>query len=89
MNKVSNRQISSDRMEAIARGVMARHEEGHAYLKRVTDDTINAARALHVSDPEIEKWAAHRLTRLARDAEGLREIKSLLNKLYGHSLSIK
>jgi len=79
---------SPNKMEAIARGVQARFEESTDYSRRVTDATINVARALGVPDPEIERWAAYRLTRLAHDTKGLREIKSLLEKLYGNSLGI-
>jgi hypothetical protein len=79
---------SLNKMEAIACGVQARFEENTGYSRRVTDATINVARALGVPDPEIERWAAYRLTRLARDTERLREIKSLLEKLYGNSLGI-
>ena len=80
---------SLSKMEAIAYGVQARFEENTGYSKRVTDATINVARALGVPDNEIERWANHRLTRLARDTERLREIKSLLEKLYGNSLGLK
>ena len=80
---------SLNKMEAIACGVKARFEESTGYSRRVTDATINVARALGVPDPEIERWAAYRLTRLAHDTERLREIKSLLEKLYGNSLGIK
>jgi hypothetical protein len=83
-----NQQSSFDKMEAIAYGVQARFEESTGYSKRVTDATINVARALGVPEIEIERWASHRLTRLARDTERLREIKSLLEKLYGNSLGI-
>ncbi len=79
---------SFDKMEAIAYGVQAQFEESTGYSKRVTDATINVARALGVPEIEIERWAAHRSTRLARDSERLREIKSLLEKLYGNSLGI-
>jgi len=82
-------QPSFSKMEAIAYGVQARFEENTGYSKRVTDATINVARALGVPDTEIERWASHRLTRLARDTERLREIKTLLEKLYGNSLGIK
>ena len=78
--------MSQDKMEAIAYGVQARFEENTGYSKRVTDATINVARALGVPEVEIEKWAASRLTQLARDTERLREIKSLLDKLYGDLL---
>ena len=77
-----------NKMDAIAYGVQARLEESTGYSKRVTDATINVARALGVADAEIERWAAFRLTRLAHDTERLREIKSLLEKLYGNSLGI-
>jgi hypothetical protein len=83
-----NQHTPLDKMEAIAYGVQARFEESTGYSKRVTDATINVARALGVPDIEIERWAAHRLTRLARDTERLREIKSLLEKLYGNSLGV-
>jgi hypothetical protein len=82
-------QTTPDKMEAIAYGVQARFEESTGYSKRVTDATINVARALGVADTEIERWAAHRLTRLAHDTERLREIKSLLDKLYGNSPGTK
>jgi len=77
---------SFDKMEAIAYGVQARFEEKTGYSRRVTDATINVARALGVPETEIEKWANHRLTGLARDTERLREIKCLLEKVYGKSL---
>ena len=79
---------SFDKMEAIAYGVQARFEENTGYSRRVTDATITVARALGVPEPEIDNWADHRLTRLARETERLREIKSLLEKLYGNSLGI-
>ena len=79
--------IKLDKMEAIAYGVQARFEENTGYTKRVTDATINVARALGVPEPEIENWATHRLTRLARETERLREIKHLLEKLYGNALT--
>jgi hypothetical protein len=77
---------SFDKMEAIAYGVQARFEESTGYSKRITDATINIARALGVSDTDIERWAAHRLNRLSHDTQRLSEIKSLLDKLYGNSL---
>ena len=80
--------MTLEKMEAIAYGVQARFEENTGYSRRVTDATINVARALGVPEPEIEKWAAHSLTKLARDTERLREIRSLLEKLYGNSLGV-
>ena len=75
-----------NKMEAIAYGVQARFEESTGYSKKVTDETINVARSLGVADSEIERWANHRLSRIARDTERLREIKMLLNKVYGNRL---
>lgn len=82
-----NRTASFNKMEAIAYGVQARFEESTGYSKKVTDETINVARSLGVADSEIERWATHRLSRLAHDTERLREIKSLLNKVYGSRLN--
>jgi hypothetical protein len=78
-----NQPTTFNKMEAIACGVQARFEESTGYSKKVTNETINVARALGVADREIERWATHRLSRIARDTERLREIKSLLNKVYG------
>jgi len=75
---------SINKMEAIACGVQARFEESTGYSRRVTDATINVARALGMPETEIERWAAHRLTRLARDTERLREIESLLESFPGN-----
>jgi hypothetical protein len=75
-------------MDAIAHGVQARFEESTGYSKRVTDATINVAKALGVPESEIERWAAHRLNRISHEAERLREIKSLLDRLYGSSFGI-
>jgi len=79
---------SFNRMEAIAYGVQARFEETTGYSKKVTNETINIARSLGVADSEIERWATHRLTRIARDTERLREIKTLLDKVYGSRLGV-
>ncbi len=82
------RRAFPSKMEAIACGVQARFKESTGYSRKVTDTTINVARALGVPEKEIERWASHRLTPLARDAEKLREIRALLEKLYGNSLGI-
>jgi hypothetical protein len=82
-----NQPTSFGKMEAIACGVQARFEESTGYSKKVTDETITVARALGVADSEIERWATHRLSRLASDTERLREIKLLLNKVYGSGLN--
>ena len=80
--------ISRNKMEAIAYGVQARFEENTGYSRRVTDATINVARALGVPESEIESWATHRLTKLARDTERIRDIKSILDKLYDNPLPL-
>ena len=82
-----NQSVSFNKMEAIACGVQARFEESTGYSKKVTDETVNIARTLGVADSEIERWATHRLSRLAHDTERLREIKSLLDKVYGSRLN--
>jgi hypothetical protein len=74
-----------DKMEAIAYGVQARFEESTGYSRRITDATVNVARALGVADSDIERWAAHRLNRLSHDTQRLSEIKSLLDRLYENS----
>jgi len=81
-----NQSTVLSKMEAIACGVQARFEESTGYSKKVTDETINVARALGVADSEIERWANHRLRRIAQDTERLREIKTLLNNVYGSKL---
>jgi hypothetical protein len=67
-------------MEAIAYGVQARLDERTSFSRRVTDETVNTARALGVSESVIERWEAQRLNRLAREIERLREIRALLEK---------
>ena len=83
---VKSRAISFDKMEAIACGVQARLEENTGHSKKVTDETINIARALGVTNTEIERWANHRFSQLARETERLKEIKSLLYKAYDSKL---
>jgi hypothetical protein len=67
-------------MEAIACGVRVRFEDGTGYSKKVIDETINAARALGITNAEIERWAIQRRNNLAQDTKRLKEIKTLLNK---------
>ena len=78
---------SLNKMEAIACGVQARFEESTGYSRVVTEATVNVARALGMPEVEIERWVAHRSTRLAPDTERLSGIKSLLERLYGNSPS--
>jgi hypothetical protein len=75
-------------MEAIACGVQARLEERTGYSSRITNETVNIARALGVADREIEKWVNQRLIRLARDEERLRGIKSLLDKVCANNSDV-
>lgn len=74
-------QSRNDKMEAIACGVQARLEERTGYSRRITDETVNIARALGVADREIEKWVNQRLTLLASNEEKLCSIKILINKI--------
>ncbi len=83
---VKSRAISLDKMEAIASGVQARLEESTGYSKKVTDETINVARALGVTNTEIERWANHRFSQLAYETERLKGIKAMLYKAYDSRL---
>jgi hypothetical protein len=71
----------NSRMEAIARGVRARIDEKTGYSRKVTDETINIARSLGVTDREIQAWINHRIKQLNTDEARLRHIKSLLEKI--------
>jgi hypothetical protein len=71
-----------DKMEAIASGVQARLEERTSFSRKVTDETVNTARALGVADSVIERWASQRLNHLAQETEKIREIRSLLDRIY-------
>lgn len=79
---------SLERMDAIACGVHARFEESTGFSRKITDATINVARALGVPDSEIKKWAASRSLRLVEEGARIREIKTVLEKYYGNSLGI-
>ena len=70
-----------DNMDAIACAIEAWFEEETGYSRRVRETTIDIARALGVSEDEIEKWSDYRLARLIRDKEKLNVIKSLLIRL--------
>ena len=87
-NDRKTRPVSLNRMDAIACGVQARFEESTGYSKQIADTTINVARALGIPDTEINSWADNHTTRKTDEADRLREIKSLLEKLYGNSLGI-
>jgi hypothetical protein len=72
-----------DKMEAIAGGVRARLGEGTDFSGRVTEETVKTARALGIAELVIQKWAARRRARQALEKERLREIRSLLVRVYG------
>jgi hypothetical protein len=82
---VPTRGIPLDKMEAIACGVQARLEERTRFSRRVTDETVNTARALGVADSVIERWTVQRLNRMAQESERLREIRAVLNNVYWES----
>ncbi len=81
------RQSPFDKMEAIACGVQARLEESTSFSRKVTDETVNTARALGVSDSVIERWANRRSYCLAQETERLREIRSILHNVRWDSSS--
>ena len=69
------------RMEAIAGGVRARIEERTGFSRRLTDETVNVARALGVADRDIVKWVNQRQKLLATEEKRLRGIKSIIDKV--------
>ena len=75
-------------MDAIAYGVRARFEESSGYIQKITNTTVNVAKALGVPEKEINKWVDTQLSQMATETEKLKEIKSLLEKHYGSSLGI-
>jgi hypothetical protein len=83
-----NRHSSFDRMDAISCGVHARFEESTGYSKKITDTTINIARALCVPEREIDRWAVNRANQLTSETERIKEIKNLLEKYYGNSFGV-
>lgn len=71
---------SMRKMEAIDCGIRVRFKDNTGYSKNVIDDTINDARALGITNAEIERWAIQRRDTLKQDIERLKEIRTLLNK---------
>ena len=69
---------ADSRMEAIARGVQARLEERTEYSRRLTRETVEIARALGITDREIEKWMNKREARRAENDERILGIKRLV-----------
>jgi hypothetical protein len=70
-----------DRIEAIARGVAARLEEKTGYYRKITEETVDIARALGLAEREIEKWAKRRTALSALEAARLKDIKAQLDRL--------
>ena len=79
---------SPNRMDAIAYGVRARFEESTGYSKMIIDTTVNVAKTLGISEKEINQWTASHSTQLIDEAEGLKELKYLLERYYGNSFGI-
>jgi len=67
-------------VDAIAFGVQVKLDERTNFSRRVTEETVNTARALGISNAVIERWAAERLNRLAQETERLRRIRTLLER---------
>lgn len=67
-------------MDAIACGVEAWVEENTGYSRRVTETTVEIARALSVPEGEIKRWES---ARSIHNTEKGRVVKSLLEKLQG------
>jgi hypothetical protein len=71
-------------MEAIAGGVRARLEESTGFSRRVTEETIRIARALGVSEEEIERWSSRRRQYLTGETARLLSFKDILDRIkYG------
>jgi hypothetical protein len=69
-----------DMMEAIARGVAARLEERTGYLKKITRETADIARAMGVPDREIKNWMNRRTELIASEEARIKEIKARLDR---------
>ena len=68
------------KMDAIACGVEAWVEENTGYSRRVTETTVDIARALSVPDGEIKQWES---ARSSCNTKKGRVVKSLLERLQG------
>jgi len=69
------------RMEAIAGGVRARLEERTGFSRKITSETVEIARALGVTDREIESWVNQRLKLLTSEEKRLKDIKAHLERI--------
>jgi hypothetical protein len=67
------------RMEAIARGVEARLEERTGHSRKITNETVNIARALGVAYREIEKWRKERQILLDLEEARISSLKERIN----------
>ena len=67
-----------DDMDSIAYGVEVRFKENIGYSRRVTETTVDIARALGMPEAGIRRWAAYRAR---RDTLKLWAIKSILERL--------
>ena len=77
-----SRYMFLDNMDAIAYGVQAWFEENTGYSTRVTETTVEIARALGMPEGEIKKWVS---SRSIRDTERGKVVKFLLERLQGSS----
>lgn len=73
-----HRKNSPSLMNAIANGVQVRLDERVCFSQKVTEETINTARALGIPRQIIEKWAVDRVSRLNQETKKLQELKALL-----------
>jgi hypothetical protein len=80
--KSEHRYIHFDNMDALACGAQFQLDKKTSFPRRVTDGTVEAARALGLPDAIVESWAAMRLNRLAQETQRLREIKALIDRIY-------
>lgn len=67
-------------MDAIACGVEAWFEDNTGYSRKITESTVDIARALSVPEGEIKRWES---SRSSRNSEKSGAVKSLLVKLQG------
>jgi len=75
---------SSTQIDAIARGVRAKHDLFTGYSKIINQLTINTARQLDMPENEIQRWAA---VQSRRNSEKYAKIHSLLKRLESKPLA--
>ena len=79
--EIARQKKYQNKMDAIAYGVQARFEENTEYVRRVTDATINVARALGVPEHEIERWACQQQMFAIHGNKRSRAISHILKKI--------